>query len=240
MGTHVPRLRPTVTQIKLHAAGLGEPQAERLLRPAMRKYPGARYTILAGPGLIDFIVSGDDGDGLVTRAAAYCRRLLGKDIYGEGDVTLAAALGARLRERGATAAAAESCTGGLASQLITEVPGSSAYFLGGAVTYSNAAKMKLLGVRPQTLTRHGAVSEECAREMASGARKLFGSDYAFSVTGIAGPDGGTDKKPVGLVHFGLAQKGNMAVFSRQFRSGRAHIRSCAANFILNELRKVIE
>lgn len=229
-----------LAQVKLRAAGLGEPQAERLLRPAMRRFQGARYTILAGPGLIDFIVSGDDRQGIVTRAAAHCRRLLGEHLYGEGDAALAAVLGEKLKARGATAAAAESCTGGLASQMITEVPGSSAYFLGAAVTYSNAAKASQLGVKAATLRRHGAVSEECAREMASGARKAFGADYAFSITGIAGPDGGTDDKPVGLVYFGLARKGGVSVFRKQFRHGRSFIRSCAANFILDELRKIIK
>jgi nicotinamide-nucleotide amidase len=231
---------PALRQIKLHAAGLGEPQAERLLRPAMRRYPAARYTILAGPGLIDFVVSGDDRRGLVARAAACCRRLLGAHLYGEGDATLAAVVGEKLKAHGATAAAAESCTGGLASQMITEVPGSSAYFLGGAVTYSNAAKMQLLGVKAATLRRHGAVSPECAREMAAGARKTFGADYAFSVTGIAGPDGATEEKPVGLVYFGLASKRRVTVFRKQFRHGRAFVRACAANFILDELRKVIK
>ena len=100
--------------------------------------------------------------------------------------------------------AAESCTGGLILSTLTDVGGSSAYVEGGVVTYSNEAKMQRLGVREETLIRHGAVSEATAAEMATGARALFATDYALSVTGIAGPGGGTDEKPVGLTYIGLA------------------------------------
>ncbi len=147
---------------------------------------------------------------------------------------------AKLKAQGKTLAAAESCTGGLAAKLITDVPGSSAYFLGGVVAYSDPVKTKLLGVRAGTLKKYGAVSAECAREMAAGARKVFGSDYAFSVTGIAGPAGGTEAKPAGLVFFGLAGPRGSAVFRRQFRGARSFVRACAANFILDELGKIIK
>lgn len=229
-----------IRQLKLKIAGLWETQAEKLLRPVMRRFPGAAFTILAGPGTVDFILSGDDSGGAIARAGAACRKALGVKLYGEGDDTPASALGAKLKARGKTLAAAESCTGGLAAQLITDIPGSSAYFLGGAVTYSNQAKMKLLGVRAGTLKKHGAVSAECAREMAAGAKKVFGSDYAFSVTGIAGPDGSTEEKPAGLVYFGLAGPRGAGTFRRQFRGPRPVVRACAANFILDELRKVIK
>lgn len=113
-------------------------------------------------------------------------------------------LGPLLREQGLTLALAESCTGGLIGSLITDVPGSSDYFLGSAVTYAYGAKEKLLGVRHDTLSVHGAVSPETAAEMAQGARRLFGADVAASVTGIAGPGGGLPGKPVGLVHVHLS------------------------------------
>ncbi len=229
-----------VKQVRLRIAGMWETEAEKLLRPAMRRFALASYTILAGPGTVDFIISGDDSRGLVTKAANSCRRLLGGKIYGEGEDSLAAAAGNRLNAAGKTLSSAESCTGGLAAELITETPGSSAYFLGGAVAYSNAIKAALLGVKAATLRKHGAVSRESAREMAAGARKFFKSDYAFSVTGIAGPDGGTAAKPVGLVYFGLAGPRGVRLFSRQFRGTRKFIRACAANFILDELRKFIE
>ncbi len=109
-----------------------------------------------------------------------------------------------LARRGLTVSTAESCTGGLVGHLLTNVPGSSAYFLGGIVAYSNQAKMEQLRVPPEILERHGAVSDECARAMASGCRQVFRSDLAVSVTGVAGPDGGTPEKPVGLVFVALA------------------------------------
>ena len=229
-----------VTHVKLRTAGLKEPEAEKLVKPAMTRFPSLSYTILAGPGTVDFIISGDDSRGLVTRAAAACRKILGRSVYCQGGLTLAGALGEKLRRAGRTVAGAESCTGGLVSQLITENAGSSDYFNGCAVTYSNEAKNALLGVKRSTLEKYGAVSGECAAEMAAGARKAFGSDYAYSVTGVAGPGGGTAAKPVGLVYFGLAGPGLKKVYSRKFRGERANVRAFAANFVLDELRKVIK
>ncbi|MCR4403934.1 MAG: CinA family protein [Candidatus Acetothermia bacterium] len=113
-------------------------------------------------------------------------------------------VGELLRARGLTLAVAESCTGGLLGHSLTNLPGSSDYFLGGVIAYSNRAKERLLGVRRETLESEGAVSELTAREMARGARRLFGSDLALATTGIAGPGGGTPEKPVGLVYVALA------------------------------------
>ncbi|GAB4543048.1 MAG: hypothetical protein Fur002_14360 [Anaerolineales bacterium] len=111
-----------------------------------------------------------------------------------------------LRARNATLAAAESCTGGLVSDLVTNLPGSSEYFLGGVVAYAYSAKANILGVSWDTLHEHGAVSEETVREMARGARRIFGAEIAVSISGIAGPGGGMPGKPVGLTWFGLAAK----------------------------------
>ncbi len=113
-------------------------------------------------------------------------------------------VGNLLRARGATLATAESCTGGLLGSLITDVAGSSDYYVGGILAYSNAVKQAVLGVEPETLAAHGAVSEQTAREMADGARRVLQTDFALSATGIAGPGGGTPDKPVGLVWIGLA------------------------------------
>jgi len=113
-------------------------------------------------------------------------------------------IGLQLISLGLTLATAESCTGGLVAHRLTNVPGSSAYFLGGVVSYANNAKEILLGVRPETLLAHGAVSEEAAREMARGARRRLGADVAVAITGIAGPAGGTPEKPVGLTFVALA------------------------------------
>ncbi len=140
----------------------------------------------------------------LARVVAVIRERLGPIVYGEGDVTLDAATGQLLAERGKTIAVAESCTGGLIAQRITDNPGSSAYFLGGVVAYSNEAKTALLGVPTGLLEAHGAVSDEVARAMAEGVRQKFGADFGVATTGISGPDGGTPEKPVGTVHVGIA------------------------------------
>ena len=121
-----------------------------------------------------------------------------------GDDTLEIVVGRELRERGKMLAVAESCTGGLIAERLTDVAGSSAYFLGGVVAYSNAAKQTLLGIDAALLEEHGAVSELVARAMAEAARARFGADLAIATTGISGPDGGSEEKPVGLVYIALA------------------------------------
>jgi nicotinamide-nucleotide amidase len=132
---------------------------------------------------------------------------LGSVIYAEGSTTMEARVGELLRERGKTLATAESCTGGLLGNRLTNVPGSSTYYIGGVVAYSNKLKEQLLGVSRTTLSMFGAVSEETAREMALGARRATGADIAVATTGIAGPDGGTPDKPVGTVAVALAADG---------------------------------
>ena len=127
--------------------------------------------------------------------------------------------GAALIERGSTVSAAESCTGGLILSTLTDCAGSSAYVEGGLVTYSNEAKMRMLKVREETLVAHGAVSEAIAAEMALGARALFDTDYALSVTGIAGPGGGTAEKPVGLTFIGLAGRAGLLRVERHVWDG---------------------
>src|SRR5918992_4546264 len=129
---------------------------------------------------------------------------LGDYYFGEGDETLESAIGKLLTKRGATLALAESCTGGLLAKRLTDGAGSSAFFKEGLVTYSNEAKERLLGVPNKLLVEHGAVSEPVAKAMAEGVRKTAGTDYGLSVTGVAGPDGGTEEKPVGLVFVGIS------------------------------------
>ena len=154
---------------------------------------------------------------------------------------LAQALAARLQARGETLAAAESCTGGLISAALTEVAGASAWFGYGFVTYSNEAKRALLGVSADTLARFGAVSEQTVREMAQGARTRAGADWAVSVSGIAGPSGGSADKPVGTVWFGLAGPDGCEAFVRHFDGGRAEVRrqtvACALDSLDQRLRR---
>ncbi len=132
------------------------------------------------------------------------RSRVGSFIFATGDQTMEGVVGEMLLQKKLTLSVAESCTGGLIGNLLTNVPGSSRYFLGGVIVYSNEAKMDLLGVSKQTLDTHGAVSDPAARQMAVGVRRELKADLGLSVTGIAGPDGGTEEKPVGTVHIGLA------------------------------------
>jgi nicotinamide-nucleotide amidase len=149
-------------------------------------------------------------------------------------------LGRRLRETQATLATAESCSGGLIAHRITSVPGSSDYFLGGVITYSNEAKEKFLGVQPDSLQRFGAVSEPVASEMDQGAARQFGSTYAIAVTGIAGPGGGTDEKPVGLVYIGVAGPGGVQVHEHRFSGDRAEVKAQTAEQALQHVLESFE
>lgn len=152
-----------------------------------------------------------------------------------GGLTAEARLVAACRARGVRVATAESCTGGLVAGRITAVPGASAVFLGGVVSYANAAKRDLLGVPQEILDRHGAVSGACAEAMAAGARARFGADAAVSVTGIAGPDGGTPEKPVGLVWFGLATAAGARAERCVFAGDREAVRRQASERALELL-----
>lgn len=152
---------------------------------------------------------GDDAAALsatLEAATAWVLERLGKNAFStEGD-SLEAAVGKLLAGKKATLAVAESCTGGLIGHLVTDVAGSSDYFLFSGITYANEAKINILGVNPKTIEKHGAVHEETAREMAEGARRISGADYAVSTTGIAGPGGGSEDKPVGTVCIGFASR----------------------------------
>jgi PncC family amidohydrolase len=144
-------------------------------------------------------------------------------------------IGELLSQQGWTLALAESCTGGLLGHRITNLSGSSTYFQGGAITYSNEAKERILGVPHQILVEHGAVSKEAALAMAQGARRLFGTDIAVSVTGVAGPTGGTPEKPVGLVYIGLAAK-SVALWEKHiWRGDRAENKAQSAEAALQLL-----
>ena len=139
------------------------------------------------------------------------------------------------REKGLSLAFAESCTGGMIAETITNVAGASDIFYGSAVTYVNSAKEHILGVARETLEKHGAVSSECAEEMACGARRVYGADVAMSVTGIAGPGGGSEAKPVGTVWFGLATKDGAETFRRRFDGDRAAVRRQTVEEVLRRL-----
>lgn len=163
-------------------------------------------------------------------------RVAGKKISAETDFGLEREILQLLAARRQTLALAESCTGGFLAHRLTNVPGASAVFLGGVVPYSNAAKKKFLGVRAETLQRHGAVSEAVAREMAEGARRKFGANFALAVTGIAGPTGGTRGKPVGTVFMALAGAFSTGIEHRLNACNRTEFKEITARQALVLLR----
>jgi nicotinamide-nucleotide amidase len=171
-------------------------------------------------------------DRIFDDAEVRLRERLRTHIYAVGKTDLAEVVGALLRERHLSIALAESCTGGLLGKRLTDVSGASDYFTTGFVTYANQAKSQWLGVREATLRAHGAVSEEVAREMAAGARDAAGSDVALSVTGIAGPTGGSEKKPVGLVWTALATADTVKARSFVMPGNREEVRERAAQMAL--------
>ncbi len=154
--------------------------------------------------------------------------------------TLEETVGQLLTEQGLTIAVAESCTGGLIAHRLTNVSGSSAYFIGGVVAYANEVKTQVLGVSGETLAAHGAISEETVREMARGARRLFGTDVALSATGIAGPTGGTPEKPVGLVYVALAAQDFERCEQHLWRGDRLENKQQTAEAALEMLRQYLE
>jgi nicotinamide-nucleotide amidase len=221
---------------------MGESAVEELVTPVYAKWKDDPVTILASPGEVQLhlAVTGEprEAQNRLDAMAADFRAVLGDRIFGEDSEDLAQVVGRLLRESGRTLALAESCTGGMVSMLLTDVPGSSEYFLGSVVSYANAAKQTLLAVSAETLRLRGAVSEEAALAMARGSRERFDADLAVSVTGIAGPDGGSPEKPVGTVYFGLAARGGeTATKKRLFIGDRAVVRRAASIQALELLRR---
>jgi nicotinamide-nucleotide amidase len=195
--------------VTLRVAGLPESVVEERIAPAYEEFDRRAITVLASPGDVRVrATAGGSPQERRPRLAAMADRLaalLGDAVYSRReDETLEVVVGALLRRAARSVSTAESCTGGLVAERLTRVPGSSDYFVGGAVAYSNRLKRELLGVPDELLQTHGAVSEPVARAMAAGARAALGGDYALALTGVAGPGGGSEDKPVGTVHMALA------------------------------------
>ena len=227
----------------LRTTGIGESLVqERIvgpLAPFVAQGLDVGYCAHVGQVDVRLAAHGASAAGLVRESEAVVRALLTKEIFGEEDESLDAVIIRLLTERKQTLALAESCTGGGIANRLTNVPGASAVLLAGLVTYSNAAKQKFLGVRAETLAAHGAVSEPTAREMAAGARRETGADFALSVTGIAGPGGGSEAKPVGTVFIGLAGPTGTPVL-RQFNPyDRETFKQATANQALEMLRRLL-
>jgi PncC family amidohydrolase len=213
--------------------GRGESQISQACRGLVDAAPGAsiHYQVKFPETLVKLVVRDRDGEAAAQRLAgldAGLRDRLRGYLYGDGDETLVDRTVRRLIEARKTVATAESCTGGMIGELLTRRPGSSQAFLGGAITYSNAEKTRQLGVRAETLATHGAVSEATVREMAQGARERFGADLAVSVSGVAGPDGGSPDKPVGTVWVALASAAGVTTKKLAWPGARDQIRTLAS------------
>ena len=179
-------------------------------------------------------------EGTLDRLTAALAREVGDVLLGPEGTPLEELVGRQLREGGLTLALAESCTGGLIGHRLTNVAGSSDYFLGGVVSYGNQAKLDLLRVAPEVLAEWGAVSPETAREMARGAKTAFGAHLGLAVTGIAGPGGGSPEKPVGTVYIGLATPHEVEVWHYLFHGSREAIKILSAQTALDRLRRKLK
>ncbi len=229
---------------RLNCVGMPESQLGERIADLMRRGRNPEVGTAAEHGQIGVRINAAAADAaaaqaLLDAAESELRARLGVVVFGRDDETLAGVVGAALRAARQTLATAESCTGGMIGAALTDVPGSSEYYLGGVVSYANEAKRELLGVEQNLLDAHGAVSEPVARAMAEGAKRRFASDYAIAVTGIAGPGGGSAEKPVGLVFIGLATPRETRVQMRLLGhdASRAEIRLRATNLALDLLRR---
>ncbi len=178
----------------------------------------------------------EDAEARIEAQLAFLKPILGNALYSDHDDTLEACIGRILAGSGKTLSAAESCTGGLISSLVTSVPGSSSYYLGSVTSYANNIKSGVLGVPMETIEKHGAVSSECVAAMAEGVRRLTGSDYSVATSGIAGPGGGSDEKPVGLVWIGVSSEKGTETFRMTFKNDRKRNIERFASSALNLLR----
>lgn len=245
----LPRLRALLPPLAirtrvLRVAGMPESDLDQLIAPVYTRYQNPVTTILAAPGDIQIHLrarteSEAEAERLVSELAAAIEALLGDKIYSRDGAPLEAAVGRLLRERGATLSVAESCTGGLLGERITSVPGSSDYFAGGFLVYTDRMKSELLGVEARLLLEHTAVSEPAAAAMAQGARRRTGSTWALSTTGVAGPGGGTEAAPVGTVFIGVAAAEGCQVHRFRFLGNRDRIRTLAAHTALDLLRRAV-
>ncbi len=243
----LPRLRAIVPQRHiakrtLKAAMIPESQADKLLAPIYTTYSDVETTILAHAGDIQLTLlcskaSQDAAEQRVEELAGKLEEALDDWLYSSDGETLEQIVLYYLGLRQATLAVAESCTGGMVAQRITGVPGSSRSFLGGAVVYSDPLKTSFANVPPELIAKHGAVSAEVAAAMADGIRRRTGATLGLAVTGIAGPTGGTEQKPVGLIYFGVSDAQKTDTYDRTFRGDRNRVRQWATQQALDLIRK---
>lgn len=233
--------REAVFVRKLKCFGAGESTIAEMLGPIMQRgrNPQINCTVRFGVITLHIVATAEDVDKarqMAEKDEKSLRRMLGELIYGTGEQTPAEVVGEELARQGKTLAVAESCTGGCLAKLLTDIPGASRYFTYGWVTYSNTAKTGELDVPADLIEQYGAVSEQVAAAMAQGARTKARTDFAIAITGIAGPTGGTEQKPIGLVYICVDSDSECEVKRGLFTHGREFIRLRAAQTALNMLR----
>jgi len=225
--------------------GLTESATDELAAPIYTKYSNPSTTILFKDGQIELHLTAqarneNSAEKLLDELSGGLDEVLGEYVFSRRNETLEEVVGELLKMRGYTLATAESCTGGLLAGRITDVPGSSEYFLEGVVSYSNEAKIDLLGVPKKWIKTHGAVSEQVAGAMAAGVRKRAGTTFGIGVTGVAGPGGGSDEKPVGLVYIALADDSQTTTRKFIFPGDRQFIRTLSVNAALDMIRRRVK
>jgi nicotinamide-nucleotide amidase len=246
--THVaPKLAGRVGSLRvmrrlLRVAGLGESAVDEKIAPIYTQYDNPQTTILFNQSEIEIHLTARgrteaEAESLLDLLSGQIEERLGNAVFSFAGETMEEVVGLKLSVAGYTVSVAESCTGGLIAQRLTEVPGSSKYFIEGVVAYANDAKTRTLGVEPMLLLEHGAVSAPVAEAMAEGIRKRAGTDFGLSVTGIAGPGGGTEEKPVGLVYIALADDVKTEHRKIQLPGDRQLIRWRASQAALDMLRR---
>lgn len=234
---------------QLFVAGRGESHVEEAAQPVYSRWttetPRIETTILATPGQIELHLLLRSADGAaaadrLARARAQLAAALGRDVFSTDGRSMEEIVGTLLRERGLTISAAESCTGGLLMSRLTDVPGSSAYVKAGVVAYSNDAKTELAGVPAALIEAHGAVSEPVAAALADGIRERTGADIGVGITGIAGPGGGSEQKPVGTVAIAVSGTGPARVRTFTFHGSRTMVKVWATQTALDMVRRALE
>jgi nicotinamide-nucleotide amidase len=225
----------------LRITGISESELDSLIAPIYKKYTNPSTTILAANGDLQVhlrarCATAAEADALLAEVAGPIELLLGDRIYSRNGEPLEAVVGGLLRQAHATVSVAESCTGGMLGERFTSVPGSSDYFAGGFITYTNAMKTELLGVSPEVLGQYGPVSRETAEAMAAGARRRTNSTFGLSITCLAGP-GKEEGTPVGTAYVGLADASGVTAVHRQFLGDRQRIRAFTCQLALDLLRR---
>ena len=237
---------PVIENYYIMTSGIGESWLADQIEEIETSLPlDVRLAYLPSPGIVKLRLTGrgNEQKKVAMRVSVWAQQIelrLGSHVFANENISLQEAVGRRLLALQATLSLAESCTGGNIGRLITQIPGSSAYFLGSVISYDNSVKERLLGVDPDILSTHGAVSEETVAAMLDGVLDLIGTDYAIAVSGVAGPGGGTEDKPVGTVYIGVSGRGTRRIQRYNFAQDRAVNIEYSSMYALHMLRVLLD